>query len=473
MVGELRFRLHLPRAARACWPLFAGLVVSCSPGGIVGQGELPPDVPDPASIQTPDGATAAYRGALVTFQDAFGGHGSTTGDAYVLSSGLLTDELTLLGVPLGTYAGLGRTRTDSRQLPEVSDPAQELVEGGSIITTYTGLQKVRGQALEALGRLRAYAPSAPLALAGHLDAVRGYTELFLAELYCSGIPLSTVDFGGDYTLAPGSTTDEVYAHALTLFDSALTLATDSARILNFARVGKGRALLDLGRYAEAAAVVGPVPEGFRYEAHYSAGTGQRPSFIRDFQQDVVALGLDVSVTMGDGEGLHGLDYISSGDPRTAATFYGQNRYGYSQYLPSKFAANGDGVITVADWVEARLIEAEAALQAGDPDRWLTILNHLRQTAISPALPDLADPGTADGRVDLLFRERAFWLYLTGHRQGDLRRLVRYYGRDPNSVYPTGTYKGGIGTYGSDITAPPSARERAYNPKYTGCIGRGA
>jgi hypothetical protein len=111
---------------------------------------------------------------------------------------------------------------------------------------------------------------------------------------------------------------------------------------------------------------------------------------------------------------------------------------------------------LASGVEARLIEAEAALQAGDPATWLATLNALRTdgtfdvTPMSPpdtmwhaggaaaaGLAPLADPGTAGGRVDLLFRERAFWLYLTGYRQGDLRRLIRQYGRTPDQVYPTG------------------------------------
>ena len=35
-----------------------------------------------------------------------------------------------------------------------------------------------------------------------------------------------------------------------------------------------------------------------------------------------------------------------------------------------------------------------------------------------------DPGTPDGEQKLLFHERAFWLYLTGHRLGDMRRLMR-------------------------------------------------
>ena len=88
-----------------------------------------------------------------------------------------------------------------------------------------------------------------------------------------------------------------------------------------------------------------------------------------------------------------------------------------------------------------------------------------------SLAPLADPSTTDGRIDLLFRERAFWLFLTGHRQGDLRRLIRQYERLPDELYPTGVYPGGF-YYGSDITVPiPSAE--FTNPLYTGCLSRGA
>ena len=69
-------------------------------------------------------------------------------------------------------------------------------------------------------------------------------------------------------------------------------------------------------------------------------------------------------------------------------------------------------------------------------------------AIHQFLPTL-DPGDAVGRENLLFRERAFWLFLTGHRMGDLRRLIsqadvllcnllpsrqQRYGLDPESLF---------------------------------------
>ena len=55
------------------------------------------------------------------------------------------------------------------------------------------------------------------------------------------------------------------------------------------------------------------------------------------------------------------------------------------------------------------------------------------------LPVLVDPGTQLGRENLLFSERALWLYATGTRLGDMRRLIGQYGRTQSTVLPTGAY----------------------------------
>ena len=82
---------------------------------------------------------------------------------------------------------------------------------------------------------------------------------------------------------------------------------------------------------------------------------------------------------------------------------------------------------------------------------------MRGPRIWPTL-HLTDPGSADARVNLLFRERGFWMFSTGHRVGDLRRLVRQYNRAANTVFPTGAWHKG-GNYGSDVTVPlPQAEQ---------------
>jgi hypothetical protein len=116
-------------------------------------------------------------------------------------------------------------------------------------------------------------------------------------------------------------------------------------------------------------------------------------------------------------------------------------------------------IPLAGATEARLIQAEALLNSGDESGSLEMLNALRA---STGLPPLADPGTTDGRITQLFRERAFWLWFTGHRLGDLRRLVWQYGRSPDAVYPTGPYGGGPQFYGSQLELPV---DEVNNPQY--------
>jgi hypothetical protein len=144
----------------------------------------------------------------------------------------------------------------------------------------------------------------------------------------------------------------------------------------------------------------------------------------------------------------------------------------SLQYPAQYAINGFSPFTVANGIEARLIEAEAQLQPVNAPSgpWLATLNALRATV---GLSDTTDPGTATARVSLLFRERAYWLFLTGHRQGDLRRLIRQYGRNQDQVYPTGPYLApGTGLYGTDVTTVIPLSEYV-NPFFHGCLNRDA
>jgi hypothetical protein len=312
-------------------------------------------------------------------------------------------------------------------------------------------------------------------------AFQGYAEVMLADLFCSGVPLSTLDFQEDFTYHASSTTQQVYEDAIAKFDTAFALSSDSVDIQNLARIGKGRAYLALGRYADAAKAVDSVPDGFQYQLAVPWGTASNISTYNL---------LNSYATVSDGEGRTGLPFISSDDPRTrdTATYLYQSASIRSQlYFPLKYASalsNGSGTsrVTLADWIEGRLIRAEAALQAGDPATWLMELNTLRRTAMvsgmTMPLPDtLTDPGDSpadSARIALLFSERAYWLYLTGHRQGDLRRLVRQYGWDQADIYPIGDYfANGLGVYGNDVTVPiPSSSEKP-NPLFHGCLNRDA
>jgi hypothetical protein len=286
----------------------------------------------------------------------------------------------------------------------------------------------------------------------------------------------------------------VYQHANALLDSALQLSPASDSVLNLARVLQGRAQLALGHYAAAADDVALVPTTFQYRLTFynnNVNVGFGINFINS------------SGTVADRESSNGLPYRSSGDPRTA-TVVTCLSCGSSESdtltMPVKYTGSGRYVpFVVANGIEARLIEAEAALQANPAGaQWLTILNTLRTTCTDAATcPDPAPAGTggvsglapladsgatltgdaaAAARVAELFHERAYWLFLTGHRQGDLRRLLRQYKqysafRSQAQVYPTGLYPApGSSLYGEDFTVPIPTSEYT-NPYYHGCLNR--
>ena len=448
--------------------------------GLAGTQQLPAGTSNPNVYHTTAGALALYQAALAAFQYSYGvattsiggGQTDTTAGAFVdfvLMSGLLADELKAgdLGCADITCSPSAFDLFDARQLPE-----RTLVVSDHL---YAELQQVRNDASVGIGALELYDSTASPALQGRLYALAGYSELFLADLFCSGIPLSTIPAQGNFTYAAGSTTTQVYQDALAKFNVALTLSGDSAEVEDLAWVGKSRALLALDSLPQAGQAAAHVPNGFSYQflVDWTGKYGNSGGNL--FTQN------SGYVTVADQKGGNGLPYLSSNDPRTASQALSTtNLYGASQEVPVKYGGATPGIlpITVADWIEARLIQAEAALHgaATGQGTWLDQLNTLRQTAITPALPVLSDPGDSPGdtaRVNLLFRERAYWLFLTGHRQGDLRRLIRQYGRQPDEVYPSGSYPQlKIGVYGLDLTAPIPSEELA-NPLFHGCFSRGA
>ncbi|MBW3656259.1 MAG: hypothetical protein KY444_09130, partial [Gemmatimonadetes bacterium] len=204
-------------------------------------------------------------------------------------------------------------------------------------------------------------------------------------------------------------------------------------------------------------------------------------------------------TVGNNEGGNGLNFLSANDPRLPVCTGGSTacrNAGITQSRPFNSLSptplrvqlkwpNRNDEMAIADGIEARLIEAEAAMNMGQSGAGLPILNALRaDTALylpgraagtRTRLAALTDPGTAQGRVDQLFRERAFWMFGTGHRLGDLRRLVRQYGRAQQNVFPVGNFAEG-GTYGSETNLPvtqPEANNNAIPQGTNLCLNRDA
>ena len=137
----------------------------------------------------------------------------------------------------------------------------------------------------------------------------------------------------------------------------------------------------------------------------------------------------------------------------------------------------DDPYPIATGVDARLIDAEAKLNAGDIAGMTTILNSLRAAPPTmgifkpTAMAALATPPDKPTAVQLFFREKALWQFGRGTRLGDLRRLIRQYGLTQDKVFPTGTFFKG-GNYGTDVNLHVTTNEQS-NPNFKQCIDRNA
>lgn len=426
--------------------------------GLVGAGcgWDPLDVSDPTAIEDQELANAA--GAELLRSDALRLLKLAVADG-AFRSGLLSDEFFADTHP--NFALLGIVNNEEMLDRRESERYEQISFTWSF---YDAWPEVRRAATVAIPKLRAFAPPERAnAHVGEMFATRGFATMRLAEDYCPGFPLhEIVDlkpiYGGPLSTA------EAFERALADFDSALVHAADSARVLNFARLGRARTLLGLGRFSDAAATVTQVPTDFNRGAEY---TGTQGSTL---ENPLGLFGVFVDAGVSDREGDTGLDFTSANDPRVQVTFANMAFDGVTTLYRAGKYPDESAPIVVASGVEARLIEAEAALNVGDQS-WLTILNDLRAISVMPPLPPLSDPGTSDARVDLLFRERAFWLFGTGHRLSDVRRLVTHYGRAAETVFPKGTYRLG-GGYGTATSIPfPADKEEPFNAAVTGCTSR--
>jgi hypothetical protein len=425
-----------------------------------------------SALQSQTGAEGAFDVAEGQLFSALDGSGNV-----VEWASLLTDEFTFSGF--------------SYNAPQANVDARTTAGGGGFQepgdSPWGQLLQARSALLLALPLLARYEPTRAQSSVGEAYALVGYAELFLAESYCAGTPLDAVAPAGGIQYGTPLTTDSLFGVAEAHFDSAVADAYGNDSVMALASVGLGRVLLDRGQYASAATAVANVSTGFVFNVVLQPNDDAAP-YTPSLYSVAYEFFYYRLFNVADREGENGLNFVSAQDPRLALDSSATTEDGGTWYLPTKFESNL-AYIPLATGVEAGLIAAEAALQT-NPGTWLADLNALRAAAPSTYLalvtgpPPLTDPGTDSGRVSLMFRERAFWLFGTGTRLGDLRRLVRQYGRDQSTVFPTGPYANGtnpllpapIPNYGADVdlTLPTPAGLVAVegtitNPSYKGCL----
>jgi hypothetical protein len=418
-----------------------------------------PDILSPSDYTTPAGATPLRIGVIANFTSAF--DGGT--DSFVTITGNLADEL------LASDTFDGRLTINARKSVEINTEMEAV---------YRAMQRARTGAARAAATLATTAPT-PLSNRGELYMLLAYSELMLGEGWCSGVPFSSED-GTTTTFGQPLTTEAMFQQAIAHFDTALSLAETNARVLNGSKIGKGRTLMNLGKFAEAAAAVTGIPTNFVLTTSHSTNSNNNGPWSASTS------GASRYRLMTN-EGKNGLPFLGQTAAQDARINWSTStRSGFSSQFSaqpnqSKFAQFTDGVISTG--AEARLIDLESQLQAGTQaarDAVFAGLNTLRTagaaiggatgtTLVTVAAISGTAPTTQDAAIDLLYKERAYWMWLTGHRLGDLRRLVRIYKRDSEAVFPTGQLTSPLdGTYGTSttITVPFSERN---NPNFKGCL----
>ena len=453
---------------------YAALAAACSTDNLLQAAH--PDLINPGDIQSPDGANALRLGAMRRWVATTAGPNSNGNESTWLFGGLLVDEW-----------GTSSTFVQNDQV----DERRATSDNTTVTNAFRSLNRVRTAVNQALPLMRQFRPTEATNIA-ELYFARAFAEMQLASDFCNGIPLSdAANPDGSISYGNPLSVDSVFKIAISTADSGIALATASdtatVNILNGLRVIKARAQMGLDLKAAAAATANLVPTTSVYNHTFSLSTatigangiwGQPMSNRRYLVGDSVE---------GNARNLlvaNAIPFFSANDPRLPAKFTVTVTGTRTDTTKSQDGLTNSRTTTLYDQttsvavtsgLDARLIEAEAALAAGNvngANGMIPILNTLRGTRFqlgtvqSPVMPPLADPGTPAGRIDLLFREKAFWTFTRGQRLEDMRRLVRYYGRAVTSVYPEGVHYRG-GTYGTDVTLL-IPQEEQNNPNFKGC-----
>ena len=499
----VNYRARLRRVVSLA--LTAGVLTACNRDRVLTITD--PDVINPSNLNSAEAAEALRVGALSRLTDVTAGlipNGGSLGEGVFQFGGALVDEWR------STDTFVQRDQTDQRAI-DATNSAMTLIA--------RSLNRTRVASIQAIPILKQYKPD-NVSDVGQMYWLRGWSEMTIAETFCNGSPLSSLDASNAIVYGDPEPNSKIYERALASLDTAVQNApagnarADTVKWLS--AITRARVLLDLGQYANAGTTVtaAAIPDDFKFRTSYSQATSN--------DNQIWALNNSAGRWMpADNEGPLGLNIRTANDPRVpvciggAGTATSPYPNSCKAFDPNQTRANGfdnltgpgnflvqlvwptrESDVAIAMATEAHLIRAEAALRSGDVAEFLARLNFLRansdlfkqpatpcratvQVAGCPTvpaggtlLPPLTDPGTQTAREDLLFRERGFWLWSTGHRLPDFRRLVRPvseggFGRAENTVYPTGPYyKGGV--YGSEkALVIPVAEEN--NPQFHGCI----
>lgn len=393
--------------------------------------DAPSQIPVDA-LNDPLKAQLLVNGVVADFECAYG--------AYAALGGILGEEL------IETTQTANRWPYERRNVQGSDALYGEF--GCEALGVYRPLSTARWTADAVLAQLEAWTDAQMPAnvnrtlLIATTAAYGGYAYLTMGEAFCSMAfdAGPEVQSNGAFQLA-----EDRFTRAIAAATQVGTAGTD---ILNMARVGRARARLNLGRYADAAADAALVPASYVRNINASAANTRRNNRVwsqNSSSSNATSVGPRYRGMTVGGVADTRVPVAESSPPRNATDgtrIWEQRKYTSSAApLP---LATGD---------EAILIRAEAAARGGDAPAATQLINTLRTKA---GLPQYGG-GTPDEVLAQVIEERRRELFLEGHHFFDIRRLNLPLDPVPGTVYPKG------GTYGSTRCLPLPDIERLNNP----------
>lgn len=278
-----------------------------------------------------------------------------------------------------------------------------------------------------------------------------YSYVFLAEAYCE----LTFDAG------PRVTREAGFELAVTRFGEAISAlggatgadAAEAADLMNFARVGRARANLNLGNGSEVLTDAQAVDANFEMTAFSSS------SAERLYAPMVDANTVEPGGTWTVHPRWRNLTVPYEGgepDPRVPVFHVGLGlgHDGITDVWANLKYTSRDDDIRMADWAEAQLMIAEVESGRGNGAIAVDVINLLRDTH---ALPHVDSAGmSSDDIIELVREERRRELWLEGTRMGDKLRW--------NEPWDTGVSDHGT-AYGTDTCIPLQEAELQNNPNF--------
>jgi hypothetical protein len=408
-------------------PLFA-VVAACSeitsleqsnPGSILAR-----DVYAPANAQL------LVSGAIGDFECAF--------HLYTVAQGLIADELVNAFAAVINYDYDRRTLAPGHQYGTSQCGGAAQAPG-----VYTPLSVARGSADTIFARLNEWTDAEMptgvnrTQLIGRSAAYAGYSLLLLGEGMCSAA----------INLGPELSKTELWNEAKLRFDAAITAATTAAdaTTLDMARVGRARTLLNLGETTAAGADAALVSSGFVVSAVANTSTSLR-------QNNHVFIHTQLNNYSSVDPSFVGLTFGGLADPRVnvnVTTTVGSDGSTIIRQV-LKYATRGTPV-PIARYNEARLILAEAQVEAGNLTGAVDIINALHTAA---GVPPYDGSGQTAAQVKAqVVEERRRELFMESHRLGDMNRYQLPRLPADGAPFPTG------GAYASQ--ACPDANAQGY------------